>query len=219
MRRGVVTAMSGLTIAIVGVSAKAGAALGHHSAALPAGVVRGAQPATGVKSSSTSRSTSSTKKSTKTSSSAATKQPSPASTTATTKQPTQQSTQGSAPRATATPTQGSSQGSTPTPTPTPTPTASSSAITVNGAPADTRYGPVQVQITWDHGRILSSRAIQYPTESDRDQQINSYAIPRLNQETVQAQSSQIDTVSGATYTSDGYRQSLQSAIDAANAAS
>ena len=89
---------------------------------------------------------------------------------------------------------------------------------MNGAPADTRYGPVQVQITVSNGRITRADAITYPQESSRDQEINSQAVPQLDQETLQAQSAQIDTVSGATYTSDGYRQSLQSALDAAHAA-
>ena len=104
-----------------------------------------------------------------------------------------------------------------TPTPTPTRTAAKS-VTVNGQPADTQYGPVQVQITVTGGKITRSDAIVYPQESGRDQEINSYAIPQLDQETIDAQNAQIDTVSGATYTSDGYIQSLQSAIDAAHSA-
>jgi uncharacterized protein with FMN-binding domain len=91
-------------------------------------------------------------------------------------------------------------------------------VVVDGAPADTRYGPVQVQITVRSGRIIRADAIDYPQGSGRDQQINSYAVPQLDDETVQAQSAQIDTVSGATYTSDGYRTSLQSALDAAHRA-
>lgn len=105
------------------------------------------------------------------------------------------------------------------PKPSPAPTTKKSAATtrtINGAPADTRYGPVQVQIKVSGGRILSSDAIVYPTNERRDQEINSQAIPQLNDETVQAQSANIDTVSGATYTSDGYRESLQSALDAAH---
>ena len=91
-------------------------------------------------------------------------------------------------------------------------------MTVNGAPADTQYGPVQVQITVRGGRIVRADAIEYPQGSSRDQQINSYAIPQLDDETLQAQSAQIDTVSGASYTSQGYRESLQSALDAAHRA-
>ena len=89
---------------------------------------------------------------------------------------------------------------------------------MNGAATDTPYGPVQVQITVRSRRIIRVDAIDYPQSSDRDRQINSYAIPQLDDETMQAQSAQIDTVSGATYTSDGYRTSLQSALDAAHQA-
>ena len=66
------------------------------------------------------------------------------------------------------------------------------------------------------GRITASTLLQVPHEAGRTDRINSQAAPILNQETVQAQSAQIDTVSGATYTSDGYVRSLQSAIDAAH---
>lgn len=88
--------------------------------------------------------------------------------------------------------------------------------TFTGDAVDTRYGPVQVQITLSGGKITTVQVLQVPQESSRDVRINSAAVPILNQETVQAQSSQIDTVSGATYTSEGYAQSLQSAIDAAH---
>ncbi|SFS03656.1 Uncharacterized protein, contains FMN-binding domain [Microbacterium sp. cf046] len=89
--------------------------------------------------------------------------------------------------------------------------------TFTGAAADTRYGPVQVQITVSGGRIADVQVIDYPDSDHRDQEINQRAIPILVSETTQAQSSQIDMVSGATYTSDGYIASLQSAIDQANA--
>jgi uncharacterized protein with FMN-binding domain len=92
----------------------------------------------------------------------------------------------------------------------------SASGTFTGSAADTRYGPVQVRITVAGGKITDAQAVQYPQESGRDVRINSAAIPELNQETVQAQSAQIDTVSGATYTSEGYQQSLQAAIDAAH---
>ncbi|MFJ9782913.1 FMN-binding protein [Amycolatopsis sp. NPDC101161] len=88
--------------------------------------------------------------------------------------------------------------------------------TFTGDAADTRYGPVQVRITVAGGRITDAQAIEYPQESGRDVRINSAAVPELNQEALQAQSAQIDTVSGATYTSEGYQQSLQSAIDQAH---
>jgi uncharacterized protein with FMN-binding domain len=88
--------------------------------------------------------------------------------------------------------------------------------TFTGDAADTRYGPVQVQITVSAGKITAVHVLQAPQESGRDIRINSEAVPILNQEAVQAQSAQVDTVSGATYTSEGYVQSLQSAIDAAH---
>jgi uncharacterized protein with FMN-binding domain len=104
-----------------------------------------------------------------------------------------------------------------------TPTASSSASsssggdgTYTGDAVQTRWGIVQVQITVANGKITSADAIQYPNESDRDQEINAYAVPVLNAEVVQAQSASIDAVSGATVTSGGYLESLQSAIDAAH---
>jgi uncharacterized protein with FMN-binding domain len=75
---------------------------------------------------------------------------------------------------------------------------------------------VQVQIKVTGNRIVSADAIVYPTSERRDREINDRAVPQLDDETLQAQSANIDTVSGATYTSDGYRQSLQSAIDAAH---
>jgi uncharacterized protein with FMN-binding domain len=95
--------------------------------------------------------------------------------------------------------------------------SSGSATTVvNGTSADTRYGPVQVQLHVRAGRIVSATAIDYPQGSGRDREINSFAIPVLEKETVAAQNAQIDTVSGATFTSDGYRTSLQAALDAAH---
>ncbi|MBC7373293.1 MAG: FMN-binding protein [Frankiales bacterium] len=89
-------------------------------------------------------------------------------------------------------------------------------IVVNGTSVPTRYGPVQVSITVRAGRILSATAVDFPQSGGTDQQINSYAVPLLQQETMKTQSAQIDTVSGATYTSQGYRESLQAALDAAH---
>ena len=97
----------------------------------------------------------------------------------------------------------------------PAPAGGTRTVTVNGNAVDTAYGPVQVQIRYRAGRILAATAIVYPQDSGRDREINSYAIPQLQQETLQAQSAQIDMVSGASYTSAGYRESLQSALDTA----
>lgn len=74
---------------------------------------------------------------------------------------------------------------------------------------------MQVQITVSGSRIASVGVLQVPLNTSRDQEINSFAVPQLNQETLRAQNAQIDSVSGATYTSDGYVGSLQSALDAA----
>lgn len=90
-----------------------------------------------------------------------------------------------------------------------------STKTVTGAAADTMYGPVQVQITVKNGKLTAADATVYPTETPRDAQINAYAIPQLEQETVAAGNAKINAVSGATYTSNGYIASLQSALDKA----
>jgi uncharacterized protein with FMN-binding domain len=96
------------------------------------------------------------------------------------------------------------------------PSSSSSASkTVTGDAIDTRYGPVQVRITVRNGKVVSATAVEYPTQDPRDAQINAYAIPVLQQESVGVSDSNIDMVSGATFTSEGYAQSLQSALDKA----
>ena len=87
--------------------------------------------------------------------------------------------------------------------------------TVTGDTVQTQWGPVQVKITVKNGKITDVTAVQSPSDNPRDQEINSYALPELRREVLAAQSASIDTVSGATYTSDGYRQSLQSALDSA----
>ncbi|MGZ0153476.1 FMN-binding protein [Kribbella sp. WER1] len=89
-------------------------------------------------------------------------------------------------------------------------------ITVNGTSAGTRYGPVQVRITVRSSKLVAVDALVYPSSGGRDREISSYALPQLKQEALAAQSFHIDTVSGATFTSDGYRRSLQSALDAAH---
>ncbi|MEH0471619.1 FMN-binding protein [Streptomyces hayashii] len=88
--------------------------------------------------------------------------------------------------------------------------------TLTGDSVQTRYGPVQVRVTLTDGKITDVSAVEYPQENPRDQQINAYAVPELTREALTAQSADIDTVSGATYTSDGYRESLQSALDSAS---
>ncbi|MFF0222354.1 FMN-binding protein [Streptomyces sp. NPDC004629] len=89
--------------------------------------------------------------------------------------------------------------------------------TVTGAAARTQYGAVQVRLTVSNGRITAAEAVQAPKGGTSDQK-TALAVPKLNQAAVAAQSARIDSVSGATYTSNGYRQSLQSALDKMKAA-
>jgi uncharacterized protein with FMN-binding domain len=89
-------------------------------------------------------------------------------------------------------------------------------VTVNGPVAQTRWGPVQVQVTIQNGKITDVKALQYPNGNGRDDEINSYALPQLHDEVISAQSAHIDGVSGATVTSDGYTESLQAALDTAH---
>ena len=82
-----------------------------------------------------------------------------------------------------------------------------------GAAVETRYGFVQVAVTVTGTHIDSVNFVRLDAFDGHSQEINSQAGPILLQETLTAQSANIDTVSGATYTSDGYVQSLQSALD------
>jgi uncharacterized protein with FMN-binding domain len=88
--------------------------------------------------------------------------------------------------------------------------------TYAGTLTQTRWGPIQVSITVVSGKITDVAVPTYPNENHRDQEINAYALPELRQATLAAQSADIDAVSGATVTSDGYKESLQAALDAAH---
>jgi uncharacterized protein with FMN-binding domain len=90
------------------------------------------------------------------------------------------------------------------------------ASTVTGAVAQTRWGPVQIRLTIAGGQITKVGVLQYPNGNSLDIQIANYALPRLIQQTISTQGAHVDMVSGATYTSTGYLQSLQSALDQAN---
>ena len=94
-------------------------------------------------------------------------------------------------------------------------TGTAQTATVTGSSTDTRWGPVQVQITVANGEITDVTVVEYPTGNGKDRQINARALPVLVQETLDAQSADIDMVSGATVTSEGYIGSLQSALDEA----
>ncbi len=107
---------------------------------------------------------------------------------------------------------------------TPAPSTSDSAaprpatggdVTVNGSLQDNGFGPIQVQIQVSGGKIVDVVALAQPADG-HSRRINSYALPRLRQEVLDAQSAHIDAVSGATATSEAYVKSLQAAIDAAH---
>jgi uncharacterized protein with FMN-binding domain len=94
-------------------------------------------------------------------------------------------------------------------------TTKTATRTVTGQVVQTQWGPVQVQLTLKGSTITAVSVLQYPSGNPQDTQINGYALPILIKETTDRQSAQIDMVSGATYTSTGYIQSLQSALDQA----
>jgi uncharacterized protein with FMN-binding domain len=97
-------------------------------------------------------------------------------------------------------------------------TSGSGTRTVSGAVEQTRYGPVQVRVAVRSGRIADVQLLQVPQDNPRSLQINTYAAPLLRAEALKAQSASIDVVSGATYTSQGYDASLQSALSQAGIA-
>lgn len=97
-----------------------------------------------------------------------------------------------------------------------TDTGTASGTTYQGSVAATRWGDVQVSITVAGGKITAVTVPVYPNSNGKDKQINARALPTLVRETLAAQSAKIDTVSGATVTSNGYIESLQAALDAAH---
>ena len=84
---------------------------------------------------------------------------------------------------------------------------------VDGKVASTAYGPVQIQLIKKNSKIVKVAVLVQPTNTLHDVQIGEFAFPKLISETLAAQNGKIDAVSGATYTSAGYIQSLQSALD------
>jgi uncharacterized protein with FMN-binding domain len=99
----------------------------------------------------------------------------------------------------------------PTPPPTPAPPAGYTG-SINGAVEQTKYGPMQVRVVYSGGRIRDVVTLQMTNQSSRSTAISQRACPILRSEALKAQSAAIDTVSGAAYTSDGYKASLQAAI-------
>jgi uncharacterized protein with FMN-binding domain len=97
------------------------------------------------------------------------------------------------------------------------PTTGGATRTLTGDPVDNRYGTVQVQVILQGKTITGVTMLQMPDSHERSAEISQQAEPLLLQEVLQAQSAQIDIVSGATYTSQSYAQSLQSALDKSGA--
>ena len=93
--------------------------------------------------------------------------------------------------------------------------SSTATKTITGGVASTQWGPVQVRLTVKSGKITDVTVLQQPSGNPLDGEINSYALPILTRETIKGQTANIDMVSGATVTSTGYVQSLQSALDQA----
>jgi uncharacterized protein with FMN-binding domain len=95
------------------------------------------------------------------------------------------------------------------------PAASGGTAVGTGQAVSTAYGPMQVQATLTGGRITGVKVLQETNLGTQSQQIDAFAIPELTRKALTAQSARIHAVSGATYTSAGYIQSLQSALDKA----
>ena len=123
--------------------------------------------------------------------------------------------------------QGSQSGATANSRQTSGPAAPAAAIPANtykdgtyaGPSVDVYYGNVQVQATIQGGKITQVKFLDYPHDRRTSQMINNQAIPWLNSEAVQSQSAQVDIISGATFTSEGFQQSLQTALAQAKAQS
>ena len=105
--------------------------------------------------------------------------------------------------------------------PTPGATGTSTSLykdgSYTGSVADAQWGYIQVKAIIQHGKITDVQFLQYPNERDRSVMINSYADPQLTSEAIQAQSANVDIVSGATDTSEAFMQSLSDALSQAKA--
>ncbi len=101
--------------------------------------------------------------------------------------------------------------------PAPVSAGSGTGTAVTGGVIMTGYGPTQVQVTLNAGKIVKVTVLQHTDDGVNSQMIDGRALPLLNNETLTAQSAKINAVSGASYTSAGYIRSLQSALDKARA--
>jgi len=137
----------------------------------------------------------------------------PAPTQATTPVPTETAAATPAPTATKKATKKGTTATTAPAATTPAPvTPAKASGTFTGSTQNTRYGPVQVEITVANGKITAAKGLQYPKNDYRSQQISQQAIPFLVQETLAANSANIQGVGGASYTSQGWYDSLLSAL-------
>jgi uncharacterized protein with FMN-binding domain len=82
-----------------------------------------------------------------------------------------------------------------------------------GPAVEMEYGPVQVAIYVQKGKITDVKAVQYPVDRPRSQSINSQAVPLLRSEVLEGQSANINLISGATFTSNAFASSLSAAIE------
>lgn len=96
------------------------------------------------------------------------------------------------------------------------PTAQTTVRIITGPAVQTMFGPVQVRVKLIGHKIVDAQAIQLPSDYSLSRQISSHAGPLLRQEALTAQNARINSVSGATYTSQGYQNSLQAALDKAD---
>lgn len=94
-------------------------------------------------------------------------------------------------------------------------TTSPATVEVDGPVVDTRFGPVQVAVVVADGILVDVVALQLPSGDRESGQISEYAAPRLEEMALAAQSAEIDVISGATFTSQAYAESLQAALDEA----
>ncbi|MGH7635324.1 MAG: FMN-binding protein [Candidatus Dormibacteria bacterium] len=111
---------------------------------------------------------------------------------------------------------GSAPASTPAPSPTPKSSGATSG-TFTGQDYPNQFGDVKVQVVMAGGKITDIKVLQYPYDRARSAEISQQALPLLREEVLQAQSARIDILGGATFTSDSYAQSVQSALDQARA--
>ena len=102
---------------------------------------------------------------------------------------------------------------TPSPTTSSTTSAAGAAGSATGDAVDTQYGAAQVRVTVSDGKITKVEALQLQGNEPRSVEISSSAAPILQQEVLSAQTADVDAVSGATFTSASYTQSVQSALD------